>query len=139
MWFKRFASITVALLFILTQLTVFAQAALEWDATTDCLLAHQYTDGNAVCNISIGGRSSETVIYNVDVRFQRKLGASYITVAAWNDLSSGQYFEFCEIVENVEQNAIYRLSFTAEVELNGAVDYLNFYLDVDYLTNQRVS
>lgn len=129
---KKFVSLFVVFSLMVGVLMVSISAVEpRWSNTSLVIMQHGYFNGSAECVIEIDGYSGAK-ISNVDIRLDKVVGTTLINVASWNNLSSGQYFEFLETVPNVDLYCTYRLSFTAEVYRNGTVEPLNMHKDVYY-------
>jgi len=121
-----------------TAMVVSTGAQTMWTNTKAVVLAHGYSDGGAACLLTIQAKTGATVT-NVDIRLDQIGGTIPVNIASWDDLYSGNLFVFSDFVSDVEPYNYYRLSFTAEVWLNGTVEYLNLYKDVYYTEDTRSS
>ena len=111
-------------------------AQTMWTNTRSVILLHGYSNGGATCSVTIQAKAGATIT-NVDIRLDQIGGTVPVNIASWDDLSSGYLFVFSDLVSDVEPDNYYRLSFTAEVWLNGTVEYLNMYKD-EYYTDDAL-
>lgn len=135
---KKIVSILLAIA-LLTSLCVLPLQANNiitprWTNTSKTVVSLNCTNGMAYCNVSISGYSN-TTITNVDISFDKVIGNNLINIASWNDLSSGKYFSFSDSVPIVELDCFYRLTFTADVVLDGVVETVTNYKECFYTSN----
>ncbi len=134
-------NIFIRIVLIVLLLSLFVNqsfAAIEWENTSSVVISHGYFDNGADCTIYIDGNRSDVTIQNVDIKLERIVNGNLMLIASWDDLSSGQFFNYNASVPNISRYYVYRLSFTAEVVCDGNVEYLSMYGDIDYRTNTKV-
>lgn len=129
---KKISFVFLCIILIISSITISAVEP-RWSNTRWVTLYHEYIDGDAHCEVEIGGFSGTTRIDNVDIKLYLMHGDFGALIKNWENLYvDGSVFYFYEIVENVQSGYIYRLTVSADVHRNGTVESVSLHQDVEF-------
>ena len=129
---KKISLVFLCIILIISTVTVSAVEP-RWSNTRWVTLYHEYISGDAHCEVEIRGRSGTTRIDNIDISLYLLYGDFAALIKNWENLYVNEsVFYFYEIVENVQSGFVYRLIVSADVHLDGTVESISLYQDVQF-------
>lgn len=130
---KKISLILLICVIVVGSVTSVFSVEPRWSNTRWVIMYHDYVDGDAHCEVDIGGLQGTTRIDNVDIELYKSSQNCWLIVESWENLyADGSTFYFYEIVENVEPGYTYRLTVSADVHRNGTVESISYDKDVYY-------
>lgn len=99
-----------------------------WINTDSIIVGLSFTDTTANCDAKVSGMTGTTKI-NATVTLERKVNGSYTAVKTWSNQSvSGDTLRFSDTY-SVTKGYTYRLTITADVTRNGAIETVSNWVE----------